>query len=192
MKTLAENMSGADPLLSYVKTMVRRVTVTLSSARAVWQVAGTQMPDGRETMKPENFAGSIGVAARPPGQCEAIVIMVGDASAPVMIAAVDRKTRNAIAGALKPDETMLHNSKALLYLKDDGTIEARSANGTAVPLATKADIDAVIEKLNEQIVAHNTHAHTGVTTGGGTSLVATVLVPVPAAPAVGTMTLKGE
>lgn len=186
MRSLADLDRSTDPLVTYVKSMVRRMTITLTGTagalKALWQVTGVDLPSGTETTKAENYSGGIGLAARPPAsnKPQAIVLMVGDAGAPVIVAAVDRATRDVVAGALKADETMLHNSKAFVHVKDDGTIEARSKLGVAVPLATKADVDALI-------TLYNLHVHVSAAPTNPTSVPAT-LSPL----STGTLKLKGE
>ena len=59
-------------------------------------------------------------------------------------------------------------------LADDDTTLVYASNikigdNTASPLATKADIDALISTVNTLITAYNSHVHTGVTTGAGSS-----------------------
>lgn len=184
MRTQAELAGATDPVRTYLRNLVRRMIVTLtgtaSAARAVWQVTGHTLPGGVETTKAENFSGGIGLAARPPtsSKAEAIVLPLGDAGALVVVACRDQATRDAVASALKPNETMLHNTLGFVYLKDDGTIEARSKEGVAVALATLADVQALR-------ATYNLHVHA--VTGGPTA------VPTQQAAApVGTTKLKGE
>lgn len=157
---------------------IRRMVVTVSS-RALWQLAGHTLVDGkRETMEVEPFLG-IGFFARPPadGAPEAIVLLLGDdARAPVAVAVRDEATRRAIVGALEAGETAVYSASSLVHLKADGTIEARSAGGVAVPLATKADV----QDLRDWVAAH-VHPANGSPPSG----------PAPANPT-GTTKLKGE
>lgn len=46
-----------------------------------------------------------------------------------------------MAGALLEDETMTFNSRSMVYVKADGTIEARSQAGAAQRLLTEADAE---------------------------------------------------
>lgn len=138
-----------DPLLLQLKGMVRRMAISLT-AKALWQLVGFRQADGTtETRQAEPFTG-IGFYSRPPssGKPEAIVLMVGDANAPIAVATRDEKTRAAVAGALEPDEAMMFNSAALVYVKADGTIEARTKDGTAVQIPRLADLAILIEILN--------------------------------------------
>jgi hypothetical protein len=149
MRTVEALLESTDPRWIRFAGMVRRMTITLT-AKVLWQLAGFRLPDaaggasGQEVINAEAFTG-IGFFSRPPssGSPEAIVVSVGDASSPMIIAVRDEKTRAAIVGALKVGETAVYTDQALVYLKDNGTIEARSAAGTAAPLATKADLDAL-------------------------------------------------
>jgi phage gp45-like len=125
-------LESTDPRWIKVAGMVRRMAISLTS-KVLWQLVGFQLPDGsKEVSKAEAFTG-IGFFARPPssGSPEAIVVSVGDASAPMIVAVRDEKTRAAIVGALKVGESAVYNDKAIVYVKDDGTIEARTATGLA-------------------------------------------------------------
>lgn len=147
-----------------IRRMAITLTGTLTAAKAIWQLVGVRLPNGDlETQLAETFTG-IGFYARPPatGKPEAIVIMVGqDAELPVVVGVRDEKTRAAIAGALKADETAAFNSIVILHMKADGTIEARSKNGVAVPLALKSDVVAVDNKYANHIHLDSTGSPTG-------------------------------
>lgn len=133
MKTLAEFARAIDPDRVGAFGAVRRMAITLT-AKALWQLAGFVIDGKTEVVKAEPFTG-IGIAARPPasGKPEAIVIMVGDANNPMVIAVRDEKTRAAIAGALAADETMLFNSKAFVHVKASGKVEVGTKLGAAEP-----------------------------------------------------------
>jgi hypothetical protein len=102
-----------------------------------------------------------------------------------------------MAGGLAEGETMLYNGVACVYVRAGGTVEVRLGNGVAVPLATKADLDAVIAQVN-------THVHhvPAVPAPGPTPVliptlgpsIAPALPPVPMviAPAIGTTVLRGQ
>jgi phage gp45-like len=171
MKSVAELNTSLDPLRVAIRGMVRRMTVTLTSR--LWQLTGFTLLDGKpETFSAEAFTG-IGFFARPPasGKPEAIVIMIGaDGDAPVITAVRDEKTRQAIAGALKADETAAFNSQVILHMTENGEIHGRAKNGVAVSLALKSDVVAVDNKYANHLHATN-----------GTGPVATVL-PNPAYP----------
>lgn len=173
IRKLAER---TDPLVNRVAGMVRRMAIQ-TTARALWQLIGYRNPDGtNETMPVEQFSG-IGFYARPSaaGKPEAIVVMVGGPTSPAIVATRDEATRARMADGLAADETAVFNSQAIVVVKANGTVEIRSKDGVAVPLATKADVDA----LRAWALAH---AHA--------SLGSPPAVPPP--PVVGTTKLRGE
>ncbi len=178
MRSKATLLESTDPRWIRVAGMVRRMAITLTS-KVLWQLAGFQMPDGsREVFNAEAFTG-IGFFARPPssGSPETIVVSVGDASAPMIIAVRDEKTRAAIMGAIDVGETAIYTDKAVVYLKSDGTIEARSAGGVAAALATKADVTALANFVQGLMVG-----------GTGSAPIPPGTVPTPA----GTLKFKAE
>jgi phage gp45-like len=176
MQTIEELRQQTNAAATRARAAVRRMVVKITKA-AIWQITGFRLLDGStETRNAEHFGG-IGIAARPPGDAEAIVLMVGDADAPVIVAVRDEATRRKIAAALKIDETMIFNSKSCVHVKDDGTIEARSASGTAQALATKADVVALANFVQGLFVG-----------GSGSAVIPPGSVPQPA----GTSKLKGE
>lgn len=151
------------------RSMIRRMVVGLTNA-ALWALEATA--DEKDT-DVEVFPNA-GFYSRPPDAAEAevIVVKVGASTRhAVVIASRDEETRQAVpeAKALAADEAIVYNSAAVVYLKADGTIEIKSAGGTALPLVTKAEFDA--------------HLHpTGVGPSG-----------IPSnAPIVGTTVLKAE
>ncbi len=177
MKTTQQLAKETDPLAVRARAAIRRLVVKLT-AGAIWQVTGFRLLDGgTETRKAEAFTG-IGLSSRPPGDAEAIVVMVGDGNTPIVIAVRDEATRKKVASAIGLDETMLFNSTSCVYLKADGAIEARSSAGVAVPLATKHDIDALATWIHTIMIVNATGAFAGTTTA-----------PPSAA---GTTKLKGE
>ncbi len=183
MKTSQQLARETDPMHVRARAAIRRVIVNLTSG-ALWQITGFRLIDGTETRKAEAFTG-IGIAARPPSSnaTEAIVVMVGDANSPTIIAVRDEKTRKAIAGALGLDETMLFNSAALVHVKADGTIEARTPGGDVEPLVKRSEFNALI-------AAYNAHTHTGSSATGGA--VTTIATTSSGTNATGTTVLKAE
>lgn len=149
--------SDTDPRWMQVLGAIRRVAISLTT-KALWQVVGFKSWDGsQETRQVEVFPG-LGFYARPPssGNPEAIVVMIGaDASSPAIVATRDEKTRAAIAGAIAAGETMVFNASAVVYLKADSTIEARSSGGTATELPTKADAVALLNAIKNAAVVAN-------------------------------------
>lgn len=175
-----------DPYLRKLAGVVRRMGVDITKITKVpgWKVLGHLLDGGRESFTAEIFSG-VGFYSRPPkgAKADAIVVNAGGADDPVIVATRDEKTRQASAGSLAEDETATFNTLTILIHKANGTIEARGINGVAVPLATKADIDA----LRTWIL---THTHTGVTAGA----VLSGAPPASPAPptAAGTTKLKAE
>lgn len=172
--------------------MVRRMTVKLTDG-GVWQVAGHLLFDNqREAPPAENYPG-IGFAARPPAgtSAEAIVVQVGGSNQPAIVGLRDEATRAKVS-AIVADEAVVYNSVARVYVKADGTIEIRSHGGTALSLATKADLQAVVTYLKKQFDPAAGHVHatpsgpTTAITEGSTTTNGTC--PAPA----GTTKLKGE
>lgn len=185
-RTTEQLRQANDPMWRKVTGAIRRMVVDVTT-KAAWRVLGYQLPDGsREQAAAEVFPG-VGFYSRPPTDVEAevIVLNVGGAEHRVIIATRDEATRKAVAGALKANETALFNSAAIVYLKDDGTIEARSAAGTAVPLATLADLQALRDAFTAWVVAP---------TDGGAALktLLTDLIAGPPAWPAGTTKFKAE
>lgn len=176
----AEISPKARDMLGRIRRMVVSVT-----ARALWQVVGHKLFDGTtETRDAEVFSG-IGFYSRPPssGKPEAIVVFPGGAGNPIVAATRDEKTRQAIAGELAEGETAVYNASAIVFLRANGTIEIRSAGGTAQALATKADLDALIAAFN---------AHVHVYIPGTLATVPTAVPTTPASSSTGTTKLRGE
>ena len=123
--------------------MVRRVRVRFTEG-TLWQFSGIP----KETIKSEIFTG-IGVYARPAGDAnaEAILVQIGGPKSFAVVALRDEPTRQLIAGDVQPGETMIYTDKACVYIKDDGTIEIRTKDGTAKRIATTDDVDQIAEWL---------------------------------------------
>lgn len=162
---------------------VRRMAITLTS-RALWQLAGFELEE-REVVTAEPFLG-IGFASRPPssGKPEAIVVMVGDAKNPMIVAVRDEATRAAIAGALKLGETMVYTDKVFAHLKEDGTLEARKPAEAADFAALKRDLQRLKDAISDAAVVAN---------DGGAAFKTNILAALDESPAwpEGSKTLKG-
>jgi len=175
---------------------IRRMAVTLTSG-VFWQVLGHLLLDGvtKETLDAEVFSG-VGFYSRPKAghQVDALVVFPGGSSNPVIIATRDEDARKAIA-KLADDETAAFNSSTIIVIKKDRTVEIRQAGGTAVALATKADVQAVVD-----IVNHHVHLYLpgpGASTPTSTiQVMSTAVPPAPVAAAapspVGTEVLKAQ
>lgn len=170
---------------------VRRMAVSVTNVLAgvgtttasFWQVVGHLLLDNttQETADAEVFSG-VGFYARPPSgaNAEAIVAFPGGPANPVVVASRDEATRKKMA-PLAQDETAMFNSRVAVYATAAGKVEARADGGTAISLATKADIDALATYIAS-------HIHGGVTPGTGPS-------GPPAGPpphATGTQVLMGQ
>lgn len=176
-----------DPLEVKLKNLVRRFVVT-ATAGPLWKLLGIRGLEGDETNTVEVFHG-IGIAARPPttGTPEAIVVNVGGAKAPVIVSTRDWKTLKSVLDQLPGDDleagsTLVYAGGAIVWVRANGTVEIRTPSGTAVPLATKADVDAIRDALNG-------HTHTYVP-GTGTPTTTTINPSVPAS--IGTTVLRGQ
>lgn len=163
MSTTEKLNADTDPERVSLRGKLRRFVITLTS-KALWQVTGFALGAGgtQEVMTAELFGG-IGISARPPdgkqGRAEAIIAMLGnDGKTPVIVAVRDEKTRAAIAQALnqQADETVLFNSKAVTYVKADGTIEIRTPTGTAEKMAKGETLVNALVQLATAQAGYNT------------------------------------
>jgi phage gp45-like len=185
--SIAELQRITDPIIRALIGAIRRMAVTVTS-RARWQVTGYTIDGDTETQQAEPFTG-IGFYARPPasGKPEAIVVSAAGAKSPAIVAVRDEKTRAAVAGNVGADEAMMFGSTALVHVTAGGTVEARAPGGTAVALATLADVQALREAFNNHVHILTIAAAAG---AGGTGTAAPTATPAPA-PA-GTTVLKGQ
>ncbi len=118
-----------------------------------------------------------------PGAETVTIFPNGDRGHPLTVAVSDRRYRptGGVAG-----EVTLHNHvSARLILKADGTVEIRSASGTATRLPTLADYNTLRTTFNT-----HTHPVAGVTAGAA-SVVSSVTATTVGAPT-GTSVLKAE
>lgn len=164
-----------------LRGMLRRVAIKLTRRAAEWQVLGHRIRGERETTDAEPFTG-IGYYARPrtTSNAEAVLAQIGEARHVVIIAMRDEDLRKLVDGQVPADGSAMFNSASVVLVAND-LVEARSIGGTASPLATLADLEALRTWVS-------THTHSGVTTGGGTSAVPTTSPPTPD----GTSVLMGE
>ena len=169
----ARHAQATDPFRNALRALVRRVTVKRASA-VLWQIVDA----ARDVVSREVFYG-VGICSLPPtsGKPEAILINVGGADAPVIIATRDEKTRAAVVPTdLKAGETVIYSEGVIVYLKKDG-VEIRTPNGVAKSLATKDDVKALADFVNTLFVG-----------GTGSAVIPANTVPRPA----GTTILKGQ
>lgn len=147
---------------------LRRMAIKVTS-RVLWQLVGHRTEDGQETVDVEVFPG-VGFYARPKAtdRAEAVVVHIGGATHPAIVATRNEDVRKAIA-ALGEDETAMFNSQATVHVIG-GEIHIRTKDGTAVQIPRFADVQSMRNALS----AH-THPHGDPTTGPGPTLV----VPTP-------------
>jgi hypothetical protein len=171
------------PIVRRLLGGARRMLVAATVSGSTWTIRGYDQV--AERMPAEVFGG-IGVTGRPPAGNvpEAVVVNVGGAEHPLVVALRDEKVRKAIEAAIPggfpANAAALFNSLAFVYVTPAGAIEARTLGGVAVPLALKSDVDA----LASYIATDLTLPVTGATAGP-------IAAPVPPS-AVGTTTLLGE
>lgn len=122
------------------------------------EAAGREALDGTSEDDEIEIFGQAGIVARPEANAavESLVLLVGASGDHAAVAAQIDSTRATVIDAtgLEPDETIVYTSQSVVHIKADGTVEVRSIGGTAVALATKADVDAIKSWLDLHI--HNT------------------------------------
>jgi phage gp45-like len=156
-----------DPRWISVRGMVRRMVVSLTD-KVLWQLTGVPLPDDNGGVRPEvrsaEVYSGIGFYSRPPktGMPEAVVLsLVGDASAPVVAATRDEKTRAEVLGDIDEDETAMFNSKVALLAKADGTIEVGAGSGTEPTLkgnTYRGAEDTLLSAFSSCLIAINAYA----------------------------------
>jgi hypothetical protein len=153
---------------------IRRMAITLTS-RALWQLIGHDLPDGRKEARPANVFSGIGFFARPKAtdRAEAIVLFPGaGAGHPAIVAMRNEDARKIIEAALNAGaglaegETVAYGAAALLHFKADGTLEARTPGGVAVELALKTDVSKIETAIAGATITPN---------DGGATLKATII-----------------
>lgn len=127
-----------DTSMLRLRNLARRVVVSLTEAAGgAWQALGYKLPgdaeDAREKFNNVEMFGGVGVHARPAasGRVEAVIIHIGaDEEHPVIVATRDR----AMQVELEADETAIFNSKTVIRVKADGTVEIGSRGATLTAL----------------------------------------------------------
>lgn len=163
----------------FARSLLRRMTVSLHKGR-LWQVVGHIIGSETETSDCEPFQG-IGFAARPDSseRAEAIVAQLGDSRHVVIVATRNEDARRIWDALILANTASMFNNLVIVRCTEDGTVEAHSEGGTAVPLATKADLDALRSAISGAVIVPN---------DGGAALKTAMLTWTP----VGTSVLKGE
>lgn len=133
--------------LARFSNLVRRVAV-LASGGESWQLEGYEDDEGNvETTDAEPFLGP-GIY-RPTSKAHAIVVNL-DSDHSVVVALDDAEMRRAVEAALNPgsgERVDFAPSGAVMYWKDDGTVEIRDKGGEAKRLATYDDLYALMLKF---------------------------------------------
>lgn len=149
-----------------IANLVKRMVMLKIDSPLRWRVKDA---DPEEIDDIEIFH-NVGFHARPPAvgkwgpnvaihNVEAIVVNVNSHDHPVIIATRDADTMRVVVEkvGLNPDETLIYTSKSVVKIQADGTVEIRNLDGTAVPLATKADVDALqarLDTLEQNFLGH--------------------------------------
>jgi len=166
MQPTSQNLR--DPVGRLLGTLVETIRLG-RTAGAVWQ----GLCHGARTLQARAFQG-IGITARPPsGQGIAIAVYPEGGAEPVIVAASNPEH----VFAVQADETALHNSTTVIYIRRSGVVDIRPIDGTAVPLATLDDVRALRDYVNVQV---RTHFHTAA--GGVTGSPQVGQGPMPAPP----------
>jgi hypothetical protein len=152
------------------------------SIGAQWQVTGHKLIDGSvETRDADPFL-HVGFYSRPrhdDNSAESVVLFIGGAEHPIIIATRHEPTRSAMAN-IDIDESVMFNSQTKILIRQNGTVEITTAGGAPKAVAFKSDVDDLWDKFN-----HHKHPETGTLTGA----------PQPTdlgGPASGTQLLKSE
>lgn len=154
-QTAREHAQEVSNFAREVAGMIRRMVVGVTST-TFWQVLGDELLDGKIWTKDAEVFQGVGVVARPPegASVETVVVFpAGGAAQPIVVGARDVATARAAVGELEPDETAIYTSAAIVVIKAGGTVEIRTPGGTAVPLATKDDLDKLMTAISTAITA---------------------------------------
>jgi phage baseplate assembly protein V len=177
---LAQLQKLLRPLATRVANTVARAVVQLVVDDTKLQLLQVGVLAG-ETLDNAEHHQPYGFSSVPLTGAEAVVVFPnGDRSHPLVVTVSDRRYRPT--GGAPGEVTVYNDAGARVALLDDGTVEARSDAGVAVPLATKADLDNLKAAISGAVIVAN---------DGGASLQSTILAALEAWP-VGTSVLKGE
>lgn len=182
--TIADFRAGAR-IADGLRGLVRRLRVSASSGVA-WILLGYDDGDSVEEFEAEVFTGA-GFASRPSSKGEAIAVRVGAAAGHTVVVATRDPAWATALGELGEGETALFNGTSVVRVLASGEVHASTIGGTAVPLATKADLDALREWLAATAFLVTTAG--SATNQTGTATVDPADLPPSAA---GTQKLRGE
>lgn len=179
--TAEDHARENSPTAVKVRNMIRKLSIKFTR-RVLWRLVGHDDVDEKD-IDAEAFTG-VGFYSRPPegGSAEVIVVSLGGPRARAIVASRDEATRKTIA-ELAENETAIFTTLSTVVIKADGTVEIRSKNGTALPLATKADLDALLSAITSAAVLGG---------DGGATLKENILAALGPLWPVGTTVLKAE
>lgn len=143
------NAQATDPFRNAIRALISRATVRRANA-VLWQFVGA----AKNALSAEVFYG-VGICALPAkgGKPEAIVVNVGGADAPVIIATRDEKTRaSVVPSGIKAGETVIYSEGVIVYLRKD-SVEIRTPSGTAKRLLTVDDATSLKQAIANAAVA---------------------------------------
>lgn len=167
------------PLQVRVANSIARAVVQLVDDSTKLQLVQLGVLAGEDVDDAERFQ-EYGFASVPLPGAEAVVVFPnGDRGHPLVVAVDDRRYRPT--GGAAGEVVVYNNAGAAVRLKADGTIEITSG-GTAVPLATKADLSALKAAIAGWTVA----------SGDGGLALKTALTTLFSSWPVGTTKLKAE
>jgi uncharacterized protein (DUF885 family) len=115
-------------------------------------VLGREAGDGSFEEDKVDVFQPVGLVANPHeySTVESVTLFVGaDGDHPVSAATLDHRKYEIIDEVgLDADEVIVYTTTSIVKIFRDSHVEIRSIDGTAVPLATKADVDALQSRLN--------------------------------------------
>jgi phage baseplate assembly protein V len=162
------------PLRNRVANIVARGVVRMAHDTTKLQNLQLRVLAGESIDEAEHHQ-PYGFSSVPLAGAEVVVLFQnGDRARPIVVAASDRRHRPT--GGESGQVTMYHHTGTVVTMLEDGTIEARSRDGVALPLATKADVEALRAYVSAQFAS--TGGHTHAVSGAAT----TAIVTVPAVP----------
>lgn len=178
--------------------MIRRMAITLTDG-AFWQVVGHLLFDGvtREPKQVEPYTG-VGFYSRPaPGSnAEAIVVHVGGAQNPAIVATRDEDLRKKVFPSSAPmgqDEAAAFNTQAVMHVKAGKVLTYLVGHiADAVGLAKASELNNLRAFVMQQFsgTPGHTHAVSGAATTTTVPVITPVVAPVTSYP--GTTVLHGE
>jgi len=123
-----------------MRGMIRRM-LAAAAAGARWVVTGGEDADGNvETDELEVF-GVAGVASRPAGEIDVMVLRVGGGGHAVIVGSCNRSTMLSALGAdLAADEIAVYNTKSFVRITADGDVLIGRADGTFERVATESHV----------------------------------------------------